>query len=40
MIDENVCNHCGRCISKCPFGVTEEFVSGYRVYIGGRWGKK
>ena len=40
VIDENVCNHCGRCISKCPFGVTEEFVSGYRVYIGGRWGKK
>lgn len=40
VIDENVCNHCGRCVSKCPFGVTEEFVSGYRVYIGGRWGKK
>ena len=20
--------------------MTEEFVSGYRVYIGGRWGKK
>lgn len=37
--DEN-CNGCGRCKSKCPFGVTEEYTEGYRVYIGGRWGKK
>ncbi len=34
------CNNCGRCKGKCPFGVTEEYVSGYKVYIGGRWGKK
>ena len=39
-IDTDVCNHCGRCIGKCPFGaVTEERV-GYRVTIGGRWGKQ
>ena len=39
-IDETLCNHCGRCIGTCPFGaVTEERV-GYKVYIGGRWGKK
>lgn len=33
-------NNCGRCKGKCPFGVTEEYVSGYKIYIGGRWGKK
>lgn len=39
-IDPDACNHCGRCRSKCPFGVTEEFQDGYRIYIGGRWGKR
>ncbi len=40
VIDENACNHCGRCMGKCPFGVIEDYVNGYRIYIGGRWGKK
>ena len=39
-VDPDACNHCGRCKGRCPFGVTEEFVDGYKVYIGGRWGKK
>lgn len=39
-IDQDACNHCGRCIGKCPFGVVTESMSGYRVYIGGRWGKR
>lgn len=34
------CNSCGRCRGKCPFGVTAEYVTGYKVCIGGRWGKK
>lgn len=34
------CNHCGRCVGKCPFGAVEAEVTGYRIYIGGRWGKK
>ena len=34
------CNHCGRCIGKCPFHAFDEHVDGYRVYIGGRWGKQ
>lgn len=34
------CNGCGRCKAKCPFGVTEEYLCGYKMYIGGRWGKK
>lgn len=39
-IDSDACNHCGRCVGKCPFGAVNESVSGYRIYIGGRWGKK
>ena len=39
-IDESLCNHCGRCVGTCPFGAVTEGLSGYKVYIGGRWGKK
>lgn len=34
------CNNCGRCKGKCPFGVIPDYTDGYKVYIGGRWGKK
>ena len=34
------CNNCGRCVGKCPFHVTDEYEEGYKVYIGGRWGKR
>ena len=39
-IDPAECNHCGRCIAKCPFGAVNESAVGYKVYIGGRWGKR
>lgn len=39
-VDSAACNGCGRCRDKCPFGVTGEYINGYRIYIGGRWGKK
>lgn len=39
-IDEEACNHCGRCIEKCPFGAMESPLQGYKIYLGGRWGKK
>ncbi len=39
-LDGQACNGCGRCKAKCPFGVTEEYQEGCRIYIGGRWGKK
>lgn len=39
-IDLDRCNHCGRCIGKCPFKVFEEYTTGFRIYIGGRYGKK
>lgn len=33
------CNGCGRCMGKCPFDAI-SYTDGYRVFIGGRWGKK
>ncbi len=38
--DAEQCNHCGRCVGKCPFGVVTEETQGYLMYIGGRWGKR
>ena len=40
VIDEAACNHCGRCVGRCPFGAIDSGEDGYKVYIGGRWGKK
>lgn len=34
------CNNCGRCREKCPFGAIPEYTEGFKIYIGGRWGKK
>lgn len=39
-IDANLCNNCGRCISKCPFHCADEGTYGWKIYVGGRWGKK
>ena len=39
-LQPETCNHCGRCIDKCPFGAVTEQTRGYRVFIGGRWGKQ
>ena len=39
-VNPNACNNCGRCASKCPFGAFEEYQYGFKVSIGGRWGKK
>lgn len=40
VIDAERCNSCGRCIGKCPFGAFETANEGYKICIGGRWGKK
>ena len=39
-IAPDTCNHCGRCIGKCPFGAVTEEAVGYRITVGGRWGKQ
>ncbi len=39
-IDEDVCNNCGRCVGTCHFDALSEGKYGYKIYIGGRWGKK
>lgn len=38
-IDTAICNNCGRCIGKCNFDAIEGGTTGYKIYIGGRWGK-
>ena len=38
-IDPALCNNCGRCVGMCPFGAVEH-RDGYRICIGGRWGKR
>lgn len=38
-IDKNKCTNCGRCVGKCPFHAIEDGTYGYKIYIGGRWGK-
>ena len=40
VIDEAVCNNCGRCAGKCPFGAVGQGKQAWKVCIGGRWGKK
>lgn len=39
-INKDVCNNCGRCVGTCHFDALEDGIYGYKIYIGGRWGKK
>lgn len=39
-IDEEACNNCGRCVGKCHFDSIEDGTPGYKVYLGGMWGKR
>ena len=38
-INKDICNNCGRCVGKCRFEAIESGRTGYKIYIGGRWGK-
>ena len=40
MVNTEMCNNCGRCAGKCPFHCFDDSTYGYKVYIGGRWGKQ
>ena len=39
VLDETKCNNCGRCVTKCPFHCIDESEYGWKIYVGGRWGK-
>ncbi len=39
-IDASRCNNCGRCVAACRFDALDGSVYGYKIYIGGRWGKQ
>ena len=39
-VNKDICNNCGRCVGTCPFDVIEDGTPGWKIYIGGRWGKK
>lgn len=34
------CTKCGKCIDACPFHAVEEEVVGYKIMVGGIWGKR
>ena len=38
--NKELCIHCGRCVGKCPFHANETGITGFKITIGGRWGKK
>ena len=40
VIDPNLCNNCGRCVGKCPFHCNDAGTYGWKIYVGGRWGKR
>ena len=40
LIDTEQCNNCGRCQGTCRFDALEHSETMYRVYVGGKWGKR
>lgn len=39
-INADRCNHCGRCLGRCPFHLADGCEDRFKLYLGGRWGKK
>ncbi len=39
-INKDECTNCGRCTTKCLFNAMKDAKTGYKIYIGGRWGKR
>ena len=39
-IDRAACNNCGKCIGACRFDCVTEAKAGYKIMVGGIWGKR
>lgn len=39
-IDKAICQNCGRCVDQCRFDSITDGAYGFKIYIGGRWGKQ
>lgn len=39
-IDSKLCVGCGKCIDACNFHIIDEQARGYRIMVGGFWGKR
>ncbi len=39
-IDGDTCNNCGKCIGVCNFDCVTEKKTGYKIMVGGIWGKR
>jgi dissimilatory sulfite reductase (desulfoviridin) alpha/beta subunit len=40
VIDRSLCFGCGLCVDKCSFKIFEESEYCFKIFIGGKWGKK
>lgn len=38
-LDKALCSNCGLCIKRCYFKAMKGETAGYKLYIGGKWGK-
>lgn len=39
-IDYDACNNCGKCVGTCNFDCVTEKKAGYKIMVGGIWGKR
>lgn len=40
VVDQKICNTCGVCNGKCPFGAVEQHSDAeFQIFVGGTWGK-
>ena len=37
--DQSLCTNCGKCIDACPFGAITQVGYGFKILLGGIWGK-
>lgn len=39
-IDYDTCNNCGKCVDACHFDCVTQKKAGYKIMVGGMWGKR